>query len=374
MSKRRINMDNKRIIGFDVARALAVFGMVLVNFKIVLTADNGNVLLLWLSSLFEGRASALFVVLAGVGITFLSNKARNSGDKSAINDTRKAIIKRGFIMFLIGISYTTIWEADILHLYAFYFLIAATLVTISNKNLLFVLGFIVLLFPVLMVFFDYDQGWNWATYTYTDYWTIDGMIRRIIFNGFHPIIPWAAFLIYGMWLGRQNLLILATRRKILLYSTFIFVVIETLFYLLRYWLKQVVTTVDGLVITAQELSELEILLSTSIIPPFPQYMLSAGSLATIVIILCIMVSERFQGSKIIKYLYKSGQLSLTLYVAHVIIGMGLLESINRLENQSIEFSMLAALMFYIAAMIFSVLWLKRLKVGPLEWVFRLLVK
>ncbi|MCF6319424.1 MAG: heparan-alpha-glucosaminide N-acetyltransferase domain-containing protein, partial [Proteobacteria bacterium] len=133
-------MSKKRIIGFDVARALAVFGMVLVNFKVALTADNGNEFLLWISGLFEGRASALFVVLAGVGITFLSNKARHSGDKTIINDTRKAIIKRGFLLFLIGLSYATIWEADILHLYAFYFLIAAMLITTSNKKLLFVSG------------------------------------------------------------------------------------------------------------------------------------------------------------------------------------------------------------------------------------------
>ncbi len=65
---------NKRIIGIDVARALAVFGTIIVNFKIVF-GDNGNQILRNVTHLFDGKAAATFVVLAGVGIAFLSNSA-----------------------------------------------------------------------------------------------------------------------------------------------------------------------------------------------------------------------------------------------------------------------------------------------------------
>ena len=66
----------KRIVGFDIARALAVFGMVVVNFKIVMVAKQGN--LTWLDSavgLLDGRSAATFVVLAGAGISLRSQKA-----------------------------------------------------------------------------------------------------------------------------------------------------------------------------------------------------------------------------------------------------------------------------------------------------------
>lgn len=71
-------------MGFDFARAIAIFGMVIVNFKIAMNAEKGNQVLLWFSGLFEGRASALFVELAGIGLTFLTSKARLSGDRVLI--------------------------------------------------------------------------------------------------------------------------------------------------------------------------------------------------------------------------------------------------------------------------------------------------
>jgi uncharacterized protein len=116
--------------------------------------------------------------------------------------------------------------------------------------------------------------------------------------------------------------------------------------------------------------EVIFLFSTSIIPPLPQYIISACSSAVVVLIGCLYVSERCAQSNIIKWLIKTGQLSLTLYVAHVIVGMGFLDAIGQLENKSMNFSLLSALIFCVCGMCFSVVWLKYFKVGPLEWIFR----
>ena len=49
-----------RLIGYDVARALAFFGMVLVNFKIVMGASGaGPAWLVDAAGLLEGRAAAV---------------------------------------------------------------------------------------------------------------------------------------------------------------------------------------------------------------------------------------------------------------------------------------------------------------------------
>ena len=64
----------QRVTGYDLARALALFGMVIVNFKVAMSAETGHAFLIDFASLLEGRASALFVMLAGVGITFLTEK------------------------------------------------------------------------------------------------------------------------------------------------------------------------------------------------------------------------------------------------------------------------------------------------------------
>ena len=120
--------------------------------------------------------------------------------------------------------------------------------------------------------------------------------------------------------------------------------------------------------------EVEFLLSTSIIPPMPQYVVAAGSLAILIIILCLEFGERFSESKLCSWLCLTGQMSLTLYIAHVIIGMGILETIGYLENQTIETSLLSSLIFCLIAMVFSSLWLKYLKIGPLESIFRRLTQ
>jgi len=353
----------QRIIGFDIARALAIFGMVIVNFKIAMNAKAGNEILLWFASLFEGRSSALFVVLAGIGITFLTNKARKSEDDSSVLRGRVSLVKRGLLLIAIGLAYTAIWEADILHFYGFYFLIAATVFTISDRKLLIASFLITLTFPFLMLIFDYEKGWDWSTLTYQNFWTFDGMVRHIFFNGFHPIFPWCAFLIFGMWLGRQDLSSTKVRKKLLIYSLVVWVVTESAFY----WIRDAFNSAHESGLSTEEVG---FIFSTSIIPPLPQYILASGSLAVLIIIICLYASEWFSESKLTQWLYQTGQLSLTLYVAHVIIGMGFLESIDRLEDQAIDFSLLSSLVFCVFGVLFSVLWLRYFKSGPLEWIFR----
>jgi len=354
---------NQRVAGVDLARALAIFGMIIVNFKIAMKAETGNSLLLSFAGLFEGRASALFVILAGVGITFITNKAKGSNDRLFLLKSRLSLLKRGGLLIVIGLVYTPIWEADILHFYGFYFLIAAATFTVNDKVLLFISALIMMVFPVLLLFFNYEQNWNWVTLTYENFWTFDGMVRHIIFNGFHPVFPWAAFLFFGMWLGRQDLSQVFMKKRLLIWSLITLIITECSFYLIR-------TAVgDGSVVemTSEEVS---FLFSTSIIPPLPQYIISAGSSAVITLVTCLYFSERYCESNIIRWLYQTGKMSLTLYVAHVIIGMGLLESIGLLENQTINFSLLSALIFCVFGVFFSVTWLKFYKTGPLEWVFR----
>jgi uncharacterized membrane protein YeiB len=58
------------------------------------------------------------------------------------------------------------------------------------------------------------------------------------------------------------------------------------------------------------------------------------------------------------------------YVAHVIIGMGVLEALGLLENQPLSFAVGSAIIFCVVAVLFSVLWMKRFNRGPLEWVMR----
>lgn len=357
-------LNRTRYQGFDVARALAIFGMVVVNFKIAMNADFGNAFWLSFAGLFEGRASALFVILAGVGLSFLSDKARGSGSLELIAQTRLKIIKRALLLIIIGLLYTPIWEADILHFYGVYFFIAAALIKLSDRGLLLMAAVITAAFPLLFLGFDYEQNWNWNTLKYEHFWTFDGMVRHILFNGFHPVFPWLAFLILGMWLARQDLQSSVFKGRLALIAVGILGLCEFGSAALQDLLGS-----DSLTwgLSPEEVS---FLFSTSVIPPMPQYVLSAASSAVLIILACLAVSERLASPRLIFCLSKTGQLSLSLYVAHVVVGMGILEALGYLENQSIEVSLFSAMVFCLTGSLFSVLWLRHFNTGPLEALFK----
>jgi uncharacterized protein len=88
--------------------------MVVVNFKIAMSAKTGNPILIGFAGLFENRASALLVILAGIGVTLMTNKTKDSGDRSLVFKSRLSLLKRRLLLIFLGLAYTPIWTADII--------------------------------------------------------------------------------------------------------------------------------------------------------------------------------------------------------------------------------------------------------------------
>lgn len=344
-----------RIIGYDLARALAIFGMVIVNYKVVMNASkNGPDWLIWLAGLFDGRAAATFVILAGIGIAMLSKKGIVTQDRERIHRDRKTLFKRAIFLFIVGLLYTPLWPADILHFYGVYIVIAALLLTASDRQLWAGVIGLNIAFLLLILIFDYETGWNFSTLTYVDFWTAKGMLRHLFFNGFHPVIPWLAFLLIGMWLGRQDVENRQIRRRILWIATLTAVIAETLSYIL-------LKIFSG---------NIGIFFSTEPMPPMPFYIAAGAGTAIVIIMLCLEYTLQYPHTSIVMPLVSTGQLALTLYVAHVVIGMGFIETIGRLENQTLQFAIASASIFFILSVIFSHYWHKQFQRGPLEWMMR----
>ena len=352
----------QRIIGIDVARALAVIGMIIVNFKVVF-GENGQSLVKSFASIFDGKAAATFVVLAGVGIALMTNSAINHRDKAKIKVARIRIVKRAFFLFIIGISYITIWPADILHFYGIYTAITMILLTCKENTILFSGISIIVVYPILITVLNYETGWSFDTLDYPDFWTIKGFIRNLFFNGFHPVMPWTAFMLFGYWFGKQDLRSDKFVKKTFWLSTIIFISIQVVSYL------SISILSEGNPETALELTEI---FGTNPMPPLPIYMFNGIAIAFALISACILTAKKFKNSFIIDALNKTGQLALTFYVAHVIIGMGIIEAIDssKMGNYSIEFSITYALGFSLFCIVFAVIWRKYKKYGPLEWLMR----
>jgi uncharacterized membrane protein YeiB len=348
-----------RIIGFDVARALAVFGMVFVNFRLACEAETGNALLLVLISSMEGRASALFVVLAGIGLAILRQASERKGSPHAGRQSKIKLARRAVLLIILGLAYTPIWPADILHFYGFYFLAAIPLLFANNRQLWFAIIGVNVAFCLLFLFLDYNSGWNFETLHYKDFWSAPGMIRHIFFNGFHPVLPWLSFLLLGLWLGKQPLQDRAFRLRIGGIA-------------LLFWLgNELISRLHIETLPAEACSEdLLAVFGPTAMPPIPPYILAAGSLAVVLVCLCIELCLRWPKAKLLLALATTGRMSLSLYVAHVLLGMAVLEAMGLLPGANIETATLAALLFCAGAIIACHHWANRFGTGPLEKVFK----
>ena len=188
------------------------------------------------------------------------------------------------------------------------------------------------------------------------------MVRHLFFNGFHPVVPWLGFLLVGMVLGRRDMRDTTTRRRVFVVGASVAIVAEVSSRLL------VPLLTEGADAATQE--SMAALFGTAPMPPMPLYFLAGAGTASAAIAVCISLGLRFGEARWLRPLIATGQLALSLYVGHVLIGMGTLEALGKLGNQSLPFSLLASLIFCAGGVLFASLWRRRFERGPVEALMR----
>lgn len=352
----------RRIVGLDIARAFAIVGMVIVNFKITMSAEtDGPQWLRSFAAVFDGRAAATFVVLAGIGASLGSRRQRESGSPEATRAAQLTLAKRAAFLFVIGWAFYPVWPADILHYYGIYLAIGAMVLFSSNQRLVVLAAAATVASLVFIVTFDPFANWDLDDYSYQGIGTFEGFIRNLFLDGFHPVLPWVAFYLFGMWLGRSDLRDSAWRRLLVIRAAIIVIVAEA-----AAW---IVLGPKG-----SDLSELDDqswrwLFSVEPIPPLPLYLAAGAGTAVLVIVGSIWIGEHVS-TRITEPLVSTGQLALTIYVAHVLIGMGTLEAMGRLEDQTLGWAVLTSAAFSVAAIVAAWAWRRRFSRGPLEALMR----
>jgi hypothetical protein len=215
----------------------------------------------------------------------------------------------------------------------------------------------------LLIILDYEAGWDWSTLEYQDFFTPSGFLRHLFFNGFHPVFPWVAFLLTGIWVGRINLRDQKKRTRLWIGALLTFIVFTGLSAFLQ--------SQTGY-FPAPEAEALNSLLGTGPMPPTLFYMFSAGGLSVFLITVSVQVCFLYPEAKWIRYLVSTGQLALSNYFFHVVIGMVAIELLfGRLEQSfSTGFAFGYALAFSVLLVWFSHSWRKKYKRGPLEALMR----
>jgi len=361
-SPRQIPATKERIAGYDIARSFALLGMIVVHFSLVMTADRSSPG--WLVSLLgflDGRAAATFVILAGVGVTLRSQPAAANADPHAITHAQRTLICRGLFLLVVGFLNLRIWPGDILRVYGVSLLLAARLASASNRRLLvgafaYALGFV-----ILFVLFDFEKNWDWDTLTYRRLWTPTGLFRNLFYDGFRSVVPWTGIVFFGMWLGRLNLRNAAVNKRVLLCSVGVALLAEGTS---RLGVSYLLAHPHGM-----DAETIKALVGTESMPPLPLFLLASGGTAVAVIALSVGMAARWP-SALWRPLVDTGQMALTWYFAHIILGLGTVVALGLVATQSLPRAAGCGVFFFALAVLLSWLWKKVFRHGPLEWIMR----
>lgn len=346
-----------RISGFDLARSLAILGMVLVHFALVAATDHASPAALGLIvRLLDGRAAATFVVLSGIGMTLMTQRIAPH-DFIARRNTSRTLFRRGLFLLALGFLNLTIWPGDILRVYGVSLMLASRFFDASARTLLGIAVGCVIGFIVLMGLLDFSRNWDWESMTYHGLWTAEGIVRNLFFDGFRSVFPWTGLVFYGMWLGRLDLTDRRMNNRVLFAALTVVVIVETVSAIALAQLRQ-----------AGFDQELVYWLGTESMPTLPLFLLAAGGSATLVIAVCVRITSR--SSAALTPLIATGRMALTWYVSHIVLGLGTIVALDLVTAVSLPLAFGFGLTFFLFAMIVSTLWKSRFRYGPLEAVMR----
>lgn len=333
--------------GYDVARALAVLGMVMVDLRHELLSYDGARSLLWLFDGIEGKAAAMFVVLAGAG---LSLRTHRRAEDDGLHTPRRPLVERALLLIVLGLLLLHVWEYDILHFHGVYLLIAIPLLRVRTVTLWLFVAASIWIAMVLYAELDWHQRPTLSP---------SGVVQHLFFNGLYPVFPWIAFLLVGMAVGRLDLADDRVRQRTLtvaLVAATIAFAIDSL----GRWEQETGTL--GLGGTATWLL-------TWPRAPRPLFVVSGCGIAVSLVCVCISVTQRRADRGWVTALVATGQLTFSIYVGHVIAILVPLQH-GFLRGRPIELTLAFALLFYVVAIAFALWWRRRWQHGPLEGLLR----
>jgi uncharacterized membrane protein YeiB len=351
-----IGAGSNRVRGYDFARALAMIGMVFINFPIFLAATESGTLLAWGANIHAGRAAALFVTLAGVGVALMCRGANPWL-------VRRTLLLRSLFLLALGSALLLVWRIDILHFYAFFLAMAALfLVTAPRWALLaWVVGVTLTTLIVHAVWPDIAETLDVATAWGDEgasYWSPLGLLQNVFISGVHPALPWFAFIAGGVWIGSHDLTDSATRSKLMALGAALGVGAPLL------------SVAIELAASAGWLPTATLYFTGVAHDPSPLYV--AGGLGTsmFVIALSQAIVARWPSALVVRALVATGQLALTIYLVHALIGVVVPARLFGVEEMPLAWVLVYCAVFCLVVIAAAHVYRLRFERGPVELVMR----
>ncbi|GIG40132.1 hypothetical protein Cph01nite_18940 [Cellulomonas phragmiteti] len=185
----------RRIVGVDTARGIAVLGMVVAHVG-PRDAERAFPPGGW-SQLADGRPSALFVLLAGVGLALLSGGA-DPVDGTRLVQARLRILVRAALLVAVGTALVLLGTPVVVILVVYAALFAAAVVALRWPRwvLVAVAAGVALVGPVV-------RQLAVAHLQVADERPLD--LLSVLVGSYYPAVVWIAYVLVGLAVGRSDL-------------------------------------------------------------------------------------------------------------------------------------------------------------------------
>ena len=352
-----------RVIDLDVTRAVALIGVAAMNYHGYLILRGGPVGESTINRFFNPwtgplstRFAATFVLVAGMGITLLTDRGRLAGDRARQSADRWTLVRRGVLLYAFGFVFDWVWNGTVLFFYGAFFIAGAVLFTLRTRWLIAVGATAALAAAGLQWWAletTHDTGWLFRD------WYAPGPYRsprRLLFdtfiNGTHPLLPWLAFLCAGMVIGR-HLPLRAPWRRVL--GTF------------------GVVLVAGTYLANHSFDATPLQSRLFATDPFSRsltYTLSA--LGSAITAFCVIgwIAETTKNNVVTRAFAAAGRTTLTLYILHALVFNAAVTRWHLIRPAGLDVALAFAGGYWVVAITAAAWWQRQFGIGPAEWVYR----
>ncbi|WP_093698594.1 DUF418 domain-containing protein [Streptomyces sp. 2231.1] len=374
-----------RLVGIDLARGLAVFGMYSAHVGPD-TAVGGPVG--FLVECARGRSSALFALLAGFSLVIITGRPRpRTGQPGRQAVARVAI--RAAVLVVMGYVLTALdTDVDvILSFYGLLFLAVLPLYRLRAGTLALIAAAGALVLPqILYVIRQSAEAGDWADTVIA--WdplarlTDTGGAVELLFTGTYPVLTWIPFLVAGMAVARLDLTRSGIRPRLALAGGALAVLGHGGSWLALHTvpgaLPAVAAATDGgspasawwsdTVGSPDDHTPLAWLLVAAPHSQTTFSVIGSTGIALVVLAGCLTVAERLpRVNHLTRPVAAVGMTALTAYVLHVVALWLLLDVwyVPAIDGDGMS-ALPVLLGFVAAAALVATLWTHRFRRGPLE--------
>ena len=354
---------SERVIDLDVTRAIALIGVAVMNYHgylILLGGTSGDSPVNRFFDPWTGplstRFAATFVMVAGMGITLMTNRSRLSGDRERRSTERWVLIRRGVLLYAFGFVFEWLWSGTILFFYGAFFIVGASLFALRTRWLV-AIGAAAAIAAAAIQWWAFETNHD-TSWLFND-WYSTGPYRsprRLLFdtfvNGTHPLFPWLAFLCAGMIIGRYLPLRTAWRRVLIALG---------------------VLLVSGTYLARRLFADTPLRTRLLATDPFSRSLnYTLGTLGSSIVAFCVIgwIASATRSSVVTKAFAAAGRTTLTLYIFHALVFNALVNRWHIIRPAGLDVALAFAAAFWVVAITAAALWQRRYAVGPAEWVYR----